>query len=76
VTLSIDTVSRNGAENHFPARIERIQALGFFYRVQLDCGFPLVAYITKLTHEGLKLEKHQSVGACFKASAVHIMSEH
>ncbi|MFH0727547.1 MAG: ABC transporter ATP-binding protein [Pseudomonadota bacterium] len=75
VTLSIDTVSRNSAENHFPARIERVQALGFFYRVQLDCGFPLVAYIPKQTRERLKLEKDESVGAHFSASAVHVLSD-
>jgi tungstate transport system ATP-binding protein len=76
VTLSNDTASRNGAENHFPARIKKIQALGFFYRIQLDCGFPLVAYVTKQTREGLKLERHESLGACFTASAVHVISEH
>lgn len=76
VTLSTDTACRDGAENHFSASIEGIQALGFFYRVQLDCGFPLVAYIPKQIRESLKLERHGSVGASFKASAVHLINEH
>jgi tungstate transport system ATP-binding protein len=75
VTLSIDAVSGNGSENHFSARIEKIQALGFFYRVQLDCGFPLVAYVTKQTHEEMRLQNHESVEASFRASAVHVISE-
>src|SRR5512136_1056940 len=34
------------ARNLFPGKIEKIISLGLFQKVQLNCGFPIVAYVT------------------------------
>jgi len=47
--------------------------MGLFYKIQLDCGFDLVAYITRTSLEELCLKKDDEVIALFKATAVHII---
>jgi len=42
-------------------------------RVAVDCGFPLVALITKQSLEDLQLRVGDEVVASFKASAVHLI---
>jgi tungstate transport system ATP-binding protein len=40
----------------------------------LDCGFPVVAYITVSSCEDLGLCEGTSVTVSFKATAVHVMA--
>jgi tungstate transport system ATP-binding protein len=61
------------ARNAFTARVTQIVPLGPFYRICLDCGFPLTAYVTIPSLEGLALTKGKCVNASFKATAVHII---
>jgi molybdopterin-binding protein len=42
-------------------------------RVVVDCGFPLVALITKQSLEDLGLKVGDEAVASFKASAVHLI---
>jgi tungstate transport system ATP-binding protein len=74
VTLST-TLSRNGvsARNTFPGKIVRISPMGLFYKISLDCGFFLTAYVTIPSAENLALEEGKSVFASFKATAVHLI---
>jgi tungstate transport system ATP-binding protein len=59
--------------NVFPAEIERITPLGLYQRVMLDCGFPLVSYVTSHSVNGLALKEGGSVYASFKATAIHVL---
>ncbi|MFZ3063393.1 MAG: TOBE domain-containing protein, partial [Actinomycetota bacterium] len=61
------------ARNHFPAKITKIQVLGPIAKVNLDCGFPLVATITHRSVLDLDLKVGQKVVASFKATALHII---
>lgn len=61
------------ARNVFPARITKITPLGPFYRVAIDCGFPLVAYLTNHAREDLSLCEGKDVAASFKATAIHLI---
>jgi len=61
------------ARNVFSGKIIKITPLGFFYRVQLDCGFPLVAYITGHSLENLSLQEGKEVVASFKATSIHVV---
>jgi len=74
VTLSIQP-SKEGssARNMVPGRIVKITSLGFYQKVQLDCGFLLVAYITNHSLEELSLVEGKEVRASFKATAVTLM---
>ncbi len=68
--------SRTSARNVFPARIRKITPLGLFYRVHVDCGFELIAYVTGQSREELFLEEGKEVTVSFKATAVHIIRRH
>ena len=51
----------------------RITPLGGQVRVVVDCGFPLVALITKQSLEDLELKVGDEAVASFKASGVHVI---
>jgi tungstate transport system ATP-binding protein len=47
--------------------------LGLYQKVQLDCGFPIVAYVTNHSLEELSLKEGKEVKASFKATAIHVV---
>jgi tungstate transport system ATP-binding protein len=61
------------ARNIFPGKIVKIISLGLYQKVHLDCGFPLVAYVTNHSLEELSLTEGKEVKASFKATAVTVM---
>ena len=63
----------SSARNVFPGKIVKIIPIGLYYKVQLDCGFPLVAYVTAHSLENLSLAEGQEVVASFKATAIHVI---
>ena len=76
VTLAVPPVQQaTSARNIFPGTIEKIVPLGLYYKVQLQCGFPLVAYITTHSLENLKLVEGKEVIASFKATAIHVVKK-
>ena len=64
---------RPSARNVFPGTIRTITPLGLFHRVRLDCGFDLVAYVTRQSLEELAWRREREVTASFKATAVHVI---
>ncbi len=74
VTLAIGpSEGLTSARNSFPATVAKINPAGYFYKVHLDGGFPLVAYVTKHAIEDLSLKEGKRVMASFKATAVHVI---
>jgi tungstate transport system ATP-binding protein len=74
VTLSTSaTKETTSARNVFPGKIEKVTSLGPYQKVQLDCGFPLVAYVTHHSLEKLSLKEGMEVTASFKATAIHVI---
>jgi len=74
VTLSTNTsFSETSARNVFSGTIRKITPLGLFHRIYLNCGFDLVAYVTRQSLEELLLQEGKSVTASFKATAVHVI---
>ncbi len=63
----------SSARNVFRGRIVKISPFGLFYRILLDCGFPLVSYITAHSLEKLKLEEGIETVASFKATSIHVV---
>ncbi|MEI6128055.1 MAG: ABC transporter ATP-binding protein, partial [Pseudomonadota bacterium] len=59
------------ARNVFSAKITKIIPKGLFYKINLDCGFFLSAYVTGQSREALSLHENMTVTASFKATAVH-----
>ncbi|MCX5905978.1 MAG: TOBE domain-containing protein [Deltaproteobacteria bacterium] len=74
VTLTMQPQKEStSARNLFAGKIEKIVLLGLFYKVQLDCGFPLVSYITGHSLENLSLQEGKEVSASFKATSIHVV---
>jgi len=74
--VTLATASRSvptSARNVFHGRITKITPLGFFQKIQLDCGFPLVAYVTRHSLDDLSLGEGKDVDASFKATAIHVV---
>lgn len=64
---------RSSARNHLPGRVTKLAPAGAQVRVTLDCGFPLVALVTRRSAQELGLAPGQEVVASFKASAIHLI---
>ena len=74
VTLSTQSFKeRSSARNGVPGRIVKVTPMGFYQKVQLDCRFPLVAYVTNHSLEELSLAAGKEVMASFKATAIHVV---
>jgi tungstate transport system ATP-binding protein len=67
------TQGQTSVRNIFEAKVTKVVRQGFFYKVMLDCGFPLTAYITMPSFEDLKIADGAAVIASFKATAVHVI---
>ena len=68
-----DGVTPSSARNRLPGVVSRVVPAGAQVRVTVDCGFPLVAVITRQSLEELGLGVGVRVVASFKASAVHLI---
>jgi tungstate transport system ATP-binding protein len=55
------------------SKIEKIIQLGLYHWVDMDCGFPLVACVTKHSQEQMSLGAGKRIEASFKATAVHVL---
>ncbi len=74
VTLSIRPSKEiTSARNVFLGRIVKIHSLGLYQKVQLHCGFPLVAYVTNHSFQELSLREGKEVKVSFKATAIHVV---
>ena len=62
------------ARNHIHGTITRVTLLGYQARINIDCGFPLTALITKQSLEDMGLAAGQEISATFKAHAVHVIA--
>jgi tungstate transport system ATP-binding protein len=63
----------SSARNRLRGVVRRITASGAEVRVELDCGFRLIASITRRSLEELSLGEGTPVVASFKATAVHLI---
>ncbi|MFC2017490.1 ABC transporter ATP-binding protein [Chloroflexota bacterium] len=72
ITLALSRLS-NSARNSFIGEITRVVSVGPLSRVEIDCGFPLIALITKRSTEELNLTRTKKVYATFKATGVHVL---
>lgn len=64
----------SSARNRLAGRVVRTAPQGPLVRVSVDCGFPLVALVTRASARELDLSEGKPVTAAFKASAVHVIT--
>lgn len=60
--------------NHLPSTVTSVSAVGAVVRVDLDCGFPLAAYVTRPARDELALQPGRRVRAAIKSPAVHLVA--
>ena len=72
ITLALSD-TRSSARNSFQARVTQVTSLGPLSRVEINCGFRLIALITRISAEDLNLKAGKEVYATFKATGVYIM---
>jgi tungstate transport system ATP-binding protein len=71
--LAVASGNPASAKDTFPGTVEKIIPIGLYKKVQLNCGFPLVAYVTNSSFFDLSLKKGTEVLAFFDATAVHVI---
>ncbi|HUI99623.1 MAG TPA: ABC transporter ATP-binding protein [Usitatibacter sp.] len=64
----------SSVRNQFPARVVATEAVGLLFKITLDCGFPLVAYVSKQSYLELDLANRGEAVASVKATAVHLIA--
>jgi molybdate transport system ATP-binding protein len=74
VTLERGEPTQTSARNRLAGRVTALQPEGAAVRVNLDCGFPLTALITRPAAEQLELASGAPVIASIKASAIHLVT--
>ena len=73
ILLEIVSGSPARTRNTFPASVERITPMGPYQKVQLNCGFPLVTYVTSHALSALSIKQGTEVLASFDTMAVHVI---
>jgi len=74
VTVSVSHPSgQSSVRNAYPGRIVEVSSMGPFLKLQLDCGFPLTAYVTRESFAHLALCEGKEIYASFKATSVHLI---
>lgn len=74
IALERGPLSVSSARNQLAGTVTAVVMLGALARVTLNCGFQLVAMVTRSSVEDLQLIPGQSVLAVIKAGAVHLVS--
>jgi molybdate transport system ATP-binding protein len=73
VIVQRDGATQGSARNHLPGLVVGIEPEGAIDRVTVDCGFALVAAITRQSREALALVPGSPVTAAIKATAIHVV---
>ena len=73
VLLEQGPADRVSARNHLGGVVAAIEHEGAVDRLTFDCGFPLVAAITRRSREELALAPGSPVTAVIKATAIHVV---
>lgn len=63
----------SSARNRLRGTVRRVTPTGTVVRVEVDCGFPIVATITRRSLEELSLGAGSKLMASFKATAAHLI---
>ncbi|HNW44196.1 MAG TPA: ABC transporter ATP-binding protein [Elusimicrobiales bacterium] len=67
------TPEAGSMRNHLSAKIVSVEPWGLEYKAGLDCGFSLMAAVTKQSVDALGLKPGLEVFASFKATAAHLI---
>jgi len=74
VALQKGIADRASPRNRLPGIIASLTPEGPLVRVELDCGFPLVALVTRTSHNELELREGEAITALVKVPCVHLIA--
>ena len=72
VAITRDAAPASSMRNHVAAKVTGVSVEGPLARVELDCGFPLVALITTQSAQEMELKPGDAVCAMIKTTSVHV----
>jgi tungstate transport system ATP-binding protein len=72
---SMDSKASKSTKNAFPGRIQKITPLWLHKRVQLDCCFPVVAYVGNHSWSSFPLREGMQVTVSFSPADVHAIPD-
>ena len=72
VTFSLSK-EMSSARNVFAGKITRITTVEPLVRIEVDCGFPLLGIVTRMSAEQMEMAIGKRVYASFKATAIHVI---
>ncbi|MEM3754801.1 MAG: ABC transporter ATP-binding protein, partial [Candidatus Bathyarchaeia archaeon] len=75
IAIFKENIRKTSIRNKFDGLITSISSLGALRKIEIDCGFKLISYITKTSMEELDLKIGDKVSACFKATAIHLIKQ-
>ncbi|HYW48822.1 MAG TPA: ABC transporter ATP-binding protein [Bryobacteraceae bacterium] len=75
VALAREPSHESSVRNHLRGRIRSVILEGPLARVELDCGFPLVAVVTAQSAGELHLKPDDAICAVVKATSVHLTGD-
>jgi tungstate transport system ATP-binding protein len=73
IVLAGPDAPASSARNRLDGRVTGIIPLGFAYRIDVDCGIPVVAIGTRRSIREMGLEVGSRITASFKATAAHLI---
>lgn len=73
ILLEAALAGTTSARNQLAGTVREIIPMGALVRVEIDCGFPLSAMVTRSAVEDLRLSPGSSVVAAIKAGSVHLV---
>jgi tungstate transport system ATP-binding protein len=65
--------NRASATGTLPGTVEKITPIGLYKKVQLNCGFPLVAYVANPSFSDRSLKQGAQVHAFLDATTIHVI---
>lgn len=75
VTVALKKLS-SSARNSLPGTISWTAFSGPLCRLEIDCGFPLIALVTKKSAEEMGLKRGVKVYGTVKSVAIHVLERH
>ena len=72
IAITREPTAGSSARNRLPGRVTSVTVEGPLARVELDCGFPLVALITAQSAAEMHLIPEEAVFALVKTTSVHL----
>jgi tungstate transport system ATP-binding protein len=74
VTLSKPASGDPGSgRNVLHGKVEKITSMGLYQKVRMNCGFPLVSYVTTQSLRALCLKEGAEALASFHVTAIHVI---